>query len=302
MPLRSGIIFQRGGGRVTQKVKIVTDSTVYLPPEVIARHDVRVVPIKFGFGTETYSEGIDITNEEFYQRLAKSDTLPTTSQPPISDFTRVYTELAQQGHPILSIHISSWLSGTINSAIAAKKSLPQAQIEIVDSHSLTMGMLITPAAEAAEKGQTLAQVKASVDKLNACIKVVGALDTLDYLLKGGRIGRAKALVGTLLKIKPILTFENGEAKVLAKVRTLTGAIDYILKFVEKRTEGSTSIYGSIRHAHSLEAALALEKALRVRFNWAGLDFWEMGPVFGTHLGPGTFGLGFYSDKDWQPGQ
>jgi len=287
---------------VTRQVKIVTDSSAYLPPEVIARYDIRVVPIKVAFGTDVYSEGVDITNEEFYQRLAKSSTLPTTSQPPVSDFIQVYTELARQEHPILSIHISSKISGTINSVIAARKSLPRAQIEIVDSQSIAMGMLVTPAAEAAERGQTLAQVKASIEKLNACINMVGVLDSLDYLLKGGRIGRAKALVGTLLKIKPILTFEGGEAKVLAKVRTMPRAIEYVLRFVEKRIEGSTSIHGSIRHTHALEAARALENELRARFNWAELDFLELGPVFGTHLGPGTIGLGFYGDKDWQPDQ
>jgi len=287
---------------VTQKVKIVTDSAVYLPPEVIARYDIRVVPIKVVFGTEVYSEGVDITNEEFYQRLAKSDILPTTSQPPTGDFIQVYTELARQGHPILSIHIPSKISGTINSAIAAKKALPQAQIEIVDAQSIAMGMLVTPAAKAAEKGQTLAQVKTSIDKLNARINMIGALDALDYLRRGGRIGGAKALIGTLLKIKPVLTFEGGEAKVLAKVRTTPRAIDYILRFVEKRSEGSTSLHGSIRHAHALEAALALERELRAHFNWAELDFLELGPIFGTHLGPGTFGIAFYGDKDWQPDQ
>jgi DegV family protein with EDD domain len=287
---------------VTRQVKIVTDSTVYLPPEVIARHDIRVVPIRVGFGSEVFSEGVDITNEEFYQRLAKSSTLPITSQPPVSDFIQVYTELAQQGHPILSIHISSYLSGTVNSAMTAKKALPQAQIEIVDAQSLTMGMLVTPAAEAAERGQKLAQLKASIEKLNARINVVGVFDTLDYSRRGGRIGAARALVGTLLKIKPILTFENGDAKILAKVRTLSRAIEYMMKFVAKRTEGSTSIHGSIRHANNLEAALTLERELRAHFNWAELDFLEVGPVFGTHLGPGTVGLGFYGDKDWQPDQ
>ena len=287
---------------MAKPVKIVTDSTVYLPPEVIARYDIRVVPIKVAFGTDVYSEGVDITSEEFYQRLAKSDILPTTSQPPISDFSRVYTELAQQGHPILSIHISSKISGTINSAIAARKLLPQAQIEIVDSQSIAMGLLVAPAAKAAEQGQTLAQLKASTEKLNTCINVIGALDTLDYLRRGGRIGVLKALVGTLLQIKPIIAYEGGEPRLLAKVRTMPRAIDYILRFVEKQTEGSTSLYGSIRHAHVLEAALALEKALRAHFNWAELDLLEMGPVFGTHLGPGTLGLGYYGDKDWQPDQ
>jgi DegV family protein with EDD domain len=285
---------------VTKPVKIVTDSTVYLPPEVIAKHDIRVVPLRVAFGTEVYSEGVDITNQEFYLRLAKANTLPTTSQSPVSDFLKVYSELTQKGHPILSIHISSWLSGTANSAMNAKKSLPQAEIEIVDAQSLTMGMLVAPAAEAAERGRTLNQIKASIDRLNDCINMVGVLDTLDYLKKGGRIGGAKALVGTLLKIKPILTFEGGEVKVLAKVRTMPRAIDYMLRFIEKRTEGSTSLHGSIRHAHAPEVARLLEKELRARFNWAELDFFELGPVFGTHLGPGTAGLGFYGDRDWQP--
>jgi DegV family protein with EDD domain len=283
-----------------QPVKIVTDSTVYLPAEVIARHDIRVVPVGVAFGTEVYREGVDITDQEFYQRLAKSSTLPTTSQPPVNEFIQVYTELAQKGHPILSIHISSRLSGTVNSALTAIKSLPGAQIEIVDAQSLTMGMLVTPAAQAAERGQTLAQVKASIDKLNAVIQCIGAFDTLDYLRKGGRIGGAKFVVGTLLKIKPILTFEGGEVRLLAKVRTLPRAIDYMLNFIERRTRGSTALYGAVRHAHALDAARRLEKALRAHFSWTELDFCELGPVFGTHLGPGTVGLGFYSDQDWQP--
>jgi len=285
---------------MTRQVKIVTDSTVYLPAEVIARHDIRVIPLRVGFGTDVYSEGVDITNKEFYQRLANSNIMPTTSQPPIGDFTRIYTELAHQGHPILSIHISSKISGTINSVLTARESLPQAQIEAVDSKSIGMGPLVIRAAEAAEQGRTLAQVKAATDKLNAGINVVGALDSLEYLRRGGRIGGMKAMVGNLLKIKPMLTYDNGEPRLLTKVRTLPRAIDYILRFVEKRTEGSNAIYGAIRHAHVLEAALALEKALLSHFNWSELDLMELGPVFGTHLGPGTVGVAFYSDKDLQP--
>lgn len=287
---------------MTQQVKIVTDSTVYLPPEVIARYDIRVVPVKIVFGTEVYSEGVDITNEEFYRRLTKSSTIPTTSQPPVSDFIQVYSELARQGHPILSVHISSRISGTLNAAMTARKALPQAQIEIVDSRPIIMGMLVTPAAEAAARGQTLAQIRASIEKLSGGINCVGVFDTLDYLLKGGRIGRAKALVGTLLQIKPVLTFDDGEAKVLTKVRTLSRAIDYVAEFVEKRTRGSNFLYGSVRHAHALEPARRLERELRARFRWAELDFFELGPAFGTHLGPGTFGLGFYGDRDWKPDQ
>lgn len=138
---------------MSAKVKIVTDSSAYPEPKISAKHDIRVVPLKVAFGGEVFTEGVDITNDEFYQRLAKGGKLPTTSQPSVADFIKVYRELAEQGHPILSIHISSKLSGTCASALAAKNALPQAQIEIVDSLTIAMGMLISPAAEAAERGR-----------------------------------------------------------------------------------------------------------------------------------------------------
>ena len=282
---------------MSAEVKIVTDSSAYPEPEVIAKYDIRVVPLKVAFGGEVFAEGVDITNEEFYQRLAKGGKLPTTSQPSVADFIRVYRELAEQGHPILSIHISSKLSGTCASALAAKNALPQAQIEIVDSLTIAMGMLIPPAAEAAEKGETLSQIVASIEKINKRIKVVSAFDTLEYLWKGGRIGAARALVGTLLKIKPVLTQEGGEVKVLNKSRTMAHAIEYILGFVEKEVKGSISLHGYLAHSRVPDAARVLEKGLRENFNWVKLRLLELGPVLGTHMGPGLVGASFYRDEN-----
>lgn len=289
---------------VTAKVKIVTDSTAYLSPEEIARYDIRVLPLKVIFGSDVYSEGVNITNEEFYRRLAKARTLPTTSQPSVSDFPRVYGELAQRGHPILSLHISSKLSGTVNSAMAAREKLPQAQIEIVDSLSVALRMLIAPAVKAAERGLSLPQLKASIEKLNACLgkNNVGVLDTLEYLSKGGRIGSAKYLLGTLLRIKPVLAFEAGEVKILAKARTTGRAIEYVLELMKKRVTGSTPLHIGVVHTHAIELALALKKEVQASFNCAELELIELGPVLGTHIGPGFFGLGFYSEQEWQPNQ
>jgi len=281
------------------KVKIVTDSTAYPEPEVIAKHDIRVVPLKVVFGSEVFAEGVDITNEEFYQRLAKGGKLSTTSQPSVADFIKVYREMAEQGHPILSIHISSKLSGTCASALAAKNALPQAQIEIVDSLTIAMGMLISPAAEAAERGETLSQIVASIEKLNKCIKVIAAFNTLEYLWKGGRIGAARALVGSLLKIKPVLTQEGGEVKVLNKARTMAQAIEHIQGFVEKEVKGNVFLHGWVAHSHVPEAARVLEKDLRENFNWVELRFLEMGSVLGTHMGPGLVGVSFYCNEKWQ---
>ena len=285
---------------VTTKVKIVTDSTAYLTPEEIARYDVHVVPLKVIFGTDVYSEGVNITTQEFYRRIAKARTLPTTSLPSKSDFVKVYSELAQRGYPILSIHLSSQLSGTINSAMAAREELPQARIEIVDSLSLALRLLIAPAAKAARRGQSLSRTKDSIEKLNACISGVGALSTLEYLWKGGRIGVAKALLGTLLKITPVLAFEGGDIKVLAKTRTTNKALGYILELMKERVKGSTPIHVGVVHTHAMEPAMALQKEVEANFNCAEIELIELGPVLGTHIGPGFFGLGFYSERDWQP--
>jgi len=286
---------------LTTKVKIVTDSSSYLKPEVIARYDIRVVPLRVAFGSEVFAEGVDITNEEFYQRLAKVKALPTTSQPSVGDFTRVYRELAEQGHPILSVHISRQLSGTRASALAAKRTLPWAQIKIVDSLTIAMGMLVPPAAEAAERGETLSQVATLVEKLNKCIKVVGVFDTLEYLWKGGRIGAARALVGILLKIKPVLTHKGAEVKVLSKARTTAQAMEHILRFVEKETKGRFSLHGYITHSRAPDIAQALEARLEDNFRWVELRLFELGPVLGTHTGPDFVGVSFYCDEDWQSG-
>jgi DegV family protein with EDD domain len=139
------------------QVKIVTDSTAYLVPKAQAEHDIQVIPIRIAFGTEVFSEGVDITNEEFYRRLAASSRLPTTSQPPVSDFVEVYSRLSALGHPIFSIHLSAKFSGTVNVALAAREQFPQAQIEVVDWLSMGMGLLAVAAARTAETGQSLAQ-------------------------------------------------------------------------------------------------------------------------------------------------
>jgi len=285
---------------LSHKVKIVTDSSAYLLPETITRYDIRVVPLKIAFGTEVYREGVDITNEEFYQRLAKVSVLPTTSQPSASDFVQVYTELTQQGYPIFSIHISSKLSGTINSALAAKVAFPEAQIEVVDWLSMGMGLLVLAAARAAEEGQGLLQIKTTIKRLTACISLFAMLDTLKYLRKGGRIGGAKALFGSLLSIKPIVALENAEAKPLARVRSRAKGVEYMLKLMDKRIGMSTSIHGGVIHSRALEEALTLEREVQTRFNCVELDLIELGPVFGTHTGPGVLGLAFYSDDQWQP--
>jgi len=281
---------------LSARVKIVTDSTAYLLPQTVARYDIRVVPLKVIFGNESFAEGVDITNEEFYQRLARSKALPTTSQPSVSDFIQVYAELTQPGYDIFSIHISGKLSGTINSALAARAAFPQARIEVVDWLSMGMGLLVLAAARAAEEGRGLAEIKEIIKRLTANMNIFGTLGTLRYLQKGGRIGAAATLVGTLLKIKPVLTLDNGEVRVLAKPRNRDKAVQCMLKFMAQRVEEKARIHGAIVHTRAPEEASVLEKEVRACFDCDELYFIELGPVFATHTGPGTLGMAFYSDE------
>ena len=197
---------------------------------------------------------------------------------------------------IFSIHISGKLSGTINSALAARAAFPQAQIEVVDWLSMGMGLLVLAAARAAEEGKGLAEIKALVKRLTANMNIFGTLDTLEYLQKGGRIGAATYLVGTLLKIKPVLALDNGEVKVLAKPRNRDKAMRCMLKFMVQRVEEKARIHGAIVHARAPEEASVLEKEVRACFNCTELYFIELGPVFTTHTGRGTLGVVFYSDE------
>ena len=279
------------------EVKIITDSTAYLPPELITRYGIQVVPLKVLFGPEAYAEGVDISNEEFYRKLAKASTLPTTSQPSIGDFVQAYGETAREAVPILSIHISSKLSATVNSALNAKDELPQAQIEVVDSLSTCMGlgMIVLAAARAADEGQPLSQIRASTERLIKGMHIFFVVDTLEYLHKGGRIGGAAALLGTVLRIKPILYIKDGQIEVLARVRTKRKAVKRMLELVEERVQKGASVHVAVIHAQAAEEALALQEEVRARFDCAEMYLSELGPVIGTHAGPGAVGLAFYTD-------
>ncbi|MCD6453424.1 MAG: DegV family protein [Dehalococcoidales bacterium] len=285
---------------MNKKVKIVTDSSAFLTPEEISRYDVGVVPLKLMFGKHVYNEGVDITNEEFYRRIGKVGVMPTTSLPTEADFLQAYQEPAEMGRPILSLHISSVLSGTVGLARAVKQEIPGAQIEVVDSRSLALRMLIAPAARLANSGQSLASIKASIEKLNAAIGSLGVPSTLEYLLRGGRIGKAKALLGALLSIKPVLGFEGGEVKVIAKPRTSAKAIDQIIEMMQQRMKADIPVHASVIHTGAIREAEILQQKAQASFNCAETELIELSPVLGAHVGPGFFGIGFYSDRDWLP--
>lgn len=273
-------------------IKIVTDSTADLPADLVQQHGIHVIPLKVLFGDKTYREGIDLGNQEFYRMLAEAKTPPTTSQPSVGEFFDLYSELSKDGHEIISIHLSSKLSGTISSAQSAKEMLPDAKITIIDSASIAMGLglMVLTAARAVAEGKTTAEIVAAVEKMIPAMNVVFVVDTLEYLQKGGRIGGAAALVGTLLKVKPILCLKDGRVEPLDKVRSKRKALARLLEVVEERMGPGTPVRMAVLHAEVPDEARELEQEVRARFNCTELYFSEVGPVIGTHAGPGVVGL------------
>jgi len=284
------------------KVKIVTDSTAYLPSDMIAKYDIQVIPLHVLFGETSYAEGVDITNAEFYDKLKHSKSFPTTSQPPLAEFLKTYTELTNSDHQVLSIHISGKLSSTIESAVAARKQLPDTQIEVVDSFLTTMalGMVVLSAGKAAADGESLPEIKKHVEQLANSVNLLFVVNTLEYLRKGGRIGGATALLGTMLNIKPILYLKHGRIEPLARVRSKPKAIARLLKLMKQRVPQGGSVHVAIMHAQAFDEAVALEKQVRAQFNCRDVYFSEIGPVIGTHVGPGALGVAFYSDQGFAP--
>jgi DegV family protein with EDD domain len=274
-------------------IKLVTDSTAYLPEETIRRLDIRVVPLCVHFAHEEFKEGVELSNEEFYKRLQEAAELPTTSQPSAGAFFEVFKELAGAGHEIVVITISSKLSGTWNSAMAARDMLPEAGISIVDSFSTSVGLMhmVEAAGRAIASGATRDEVVAKIEEVKESTYLLFVVDTLEYLAKGGRIGNAKAFLGTLLKVKPILVLKDGAIEPLEQVRSKRKAHARMLELIENRVAGNGSnIQVGLVHALVPDDAQALAHELSTRLGGVPVSINNLGPVIGTHTGPGVVGV------------
>lgn len=279
------------------KVALVTDSTANIPDELASNYPIFIAPLQLIWGSRTYRDGVDITPAEFYTRLPQSKIMPTTSQPAPSVFVELYKKLLDQGYDVLSVHISSKLSGTVASALQAKDQLPKGRIEVVDSTTtaMAMGFPILLAARAAVQNATLQECKTLAERALTQSGVFFAVSTLEYLRRGGRIGGAAAFLGTALNLKPILELKDGHVDAIERVRTMNKAIDRLLDLVVDRVGGRTPIHIAALHGNTPnEANLLLERA-RQRFNLddvADAVMADVGPVLGAHAGPGVMGLAF----------
>ncbi len=279
------------------KVAIVTDSSPNIPEHLIKENHIHVVPLNVIWGEESYNDGVEITNAEFYTRLETAKIMPSTSQPSVAQFEELFRSLYQDGYEILGCFLSEVLSGTISSATQAKKMLPEATIEIVNSKSLAMahGFQVLAAARAANKGASLAECKRIAEDARDRSGVIFVLDTLEFLHRGGRIGGAKRFVGTLLNVKPILTVEDGTIITLDQVRTQNKALEAIVDLIEERTKGHKNIQLATLHANNPETAQFILDEVAKRLPLAEKIFAELSPVLGTHAGPGAVGLAYQVD-------
>jgi DegV family protein with EDD domain len=278
-------------------IKIVTDSTAYLPEAFVREHDIRVVPLCVHFGAEQFRECVELSNREFYTRLKAARELPTTSQPSAGDFLKVYGELHDAGHEILCLTISSKLSGTWNSAMAARDMLPEAPITVIDSLSTSIGLdiMLRAAADAIRRGATRQRIGEEIEEIKARIYVLFVVDTLEYLAKGGRIGNAKAFLGTMLKVKPILILRDGAIEPLEQVRSKRKAVVRMLDLMQDYAgERGSQARVAITHALAADEALETKRELMARLGCSDPSLSELGPVIGTHTGPGVIGVACYA--------
>jgi DegV family protein with EDD domain len=278
-------------------IKIVTDSTAYLPEATVREHDIRVVPLCVHFGQKDFKEGVELSIEEFYTRLREAPELPSTSQPSPGDFRQVFEDLVEQDYEILVLTISSKLSGTYNSAMAAKGDLPEARIAVVDSLSTSIGLhlMLMAAIESTKNGTSLEQVAAQMEDIRGRLHVLFVVDTLEYLAKGGRIGNAKAFLGTLLKVKPILILKDGAIEPLEQVRSKRKAEMRLLDLIEERlADGAPQAQVAVTHALVPDEAEIVAQELVDRLGCGQPLVSEVGPVIGTHTGPGVVGVAAYA--------
>ncbi|MBS4026059.1 MAG: DegV family protein [Clostridia bacterium] len=278
-------------------IRIVTDSTAYLSPEVISQYDISVVPLIVNFGDESFKEGEKYSNKEYYHKLKTTNLVATTSQPSSGDFFTVYKKLADEGNEIISIHISSVLSGTLASAQAASTLLPEAKITVIDSLSTAnpLAWMVIEAAKAAQAGQTVEKITQQVENMKKNINLLFVVDTMEYLKRGGRVGGAQALLGTLLQIKPILHLQSGRIEVFDKVRTKQKALARLIsKFDSFMSNGPTmeNLKVAIIHIDAEENTGILKKELEEKYPGLQVEGGELGPVIGSHAGPGTLGIAF----------
>ena len=277
----------------------MTDSTAYIPKQALGDLNIPVIPPWVFWGDERFRDGVDIAPTDFYRRMQESKDFPTTSQPSLGEFIDFFQKIAGENDAdaIVGVFVTSKTSGTFASACMAQEQLPELAIRVVDSFSTLMaqGYTALAAARAAADGKSLDQVVAAAEEMRDRAHLIFVVDTLEYLHRGGRIGGAKWLVGTALKIKPLLHMANGTVAPLVQVCTKRKAIARMLDVVEERLDGKQMAQASVIDANNSREADAIAAQVKERFGIATVSRTAVSPVIGAHAGPGTVAIAFYAE-------
>ena len=276
-------------------IKVVTDSTADIPQELLDRYDIRLVPINIQFGTETYQEGIDIDRPTFFRKLDEYPTVPTSSQPSPGQFVEVFRPLVEDGHSIISIHVTSKHSGTYQSALLAKSMLPEADIEVFDSLSISIGTgyQVLAAARAAEEGKSMKEIIQMLEGIRSRMSLYLTPATLKYLQKSGRVGKLAGALGSLLNVKPIIKVEDGVLEAFQNVRTRGKALERIVELTAEAVGTTEPVKIGIPHAEVPDEAEELRKRLESIFNVDEMQVVPLACSLTVHGGPGIIGIVAY---------
>jgi DegV family protein with EDD domain len=271
------------------RVRVVTDSTADIPAELVARLGITVIPSYVVFGSETYRDGVDLSRQQFYQKLDETDQIPTTAAPPPAVYEEAYRRLAEETDQIVSIHLASSLSALHNSASVAAGSVSGARVAVVDSEQVTMGYgwMAVAAAEAASRGDDLEQIVDLIEGMKHRSRVLAVLDNLEFVYRGGRVSWVQAMVGTLLRIKPIVEIRHGEVRLAERARTLQRSLQRLLQRIEALGPLERAI---ILHANAPERGERVADWLQtIAPGWERL-IGPAGVTVASHAGPGAVGI------------
>jgi DegV family protein with EDD domain len=270
----------------TRRFAVVTDSTADLPDEWRDRYGIEVVPLKVIFGNETFRDRVDVSDEDFFRRLASATTLPTTSAPSPGEFADVYRRLAQDHDGCISIHLGAQLSATVEAARVGAQQVEGFKVEVVDSQTVTMPIAFL--CKVAAECDTLEAAKAVVDERVPKARVLALLDTLRYLEMGGRLSRAQAMIGTMLDLKPLLLVADGEmARAVDRVRTRSRAISRMVEYFRHELPVE---HVAVMHAQAPDEAETLASGLRKELPGQDVVIGKIGCVLATHTGPRALGV------------
>lgn len=280
-------------------IRIITDSTCEAPEALLRHPAVSVLPLSVVFGQTALRDGVDITREEFWKRLPDSDPLPTTSQATPSDFSSLFKQFSEAGDEVIALPLSAKLSGTYASAVTARDSQSNWPVDVVDSRSVSvgLGLMVQEAVAMIDAGASRDQIVARLIRMREQVRIIFAVETLEYLQRGGRIGKAQAFVGTLLKFKPLLAIVDGEVVPVTRVRSRAKALETMQEtLLTQVPQRGPQVRLGVTHALAADEAKAVGAKLVASFSTSQVFTAHLGPVLGVHVGPGTIGVAVYAGE------